>query len=85
MLRYLITQDLLSTGGRNLLDKYDWSPSLLLSNVYKEHEWLPWKFAVCPQNFWDDKINQKKFLDWLGKQLKIKHLSDWYNVSLKVL
>ena len=28
--------------------------------------------------------NQRKFMDWAGKQLKLKDMSDWYQVSCEV-
>jgi hypothetical protein len=49
--------------------------------MYPEYEWLPWKFDMCPNNFWEDVKNQKRFLDWAGKELKIKEMSDWYKIS----
>jgi hypothetical protein len=65
--------------------KYNDSPSLLLSNVYPEYEWLPWRFVNGPKNFWNDVNNSKKFLDWAGKQLGVKEINDWHRVSTKVL
>ena len=60
------------------------SLSKLLANVYPEYEWLPWRFSKCPQNYWGDVNNQKKFVNWAGKELKIKELSDWYKVTNQV-
>jgi hypothetical protein len=74
----------LESGARDILDKYKWSSPLLLSAVYPEHEWLPWKFASCPPNYWDNVNNQRKFIEWAGKQLNIKDMSDWYKVTNKV-
>jgi hypothetical protein len=60
------------------------SPMLLLSTVYPEYEWLPWKFVRSQNQFWNDPKNQRKFMDWAGKQLQIKEMSDWYKVTQKV-
>ena len=57
---------------------------MLLSAAFPEYEWLPWKFNKCPRNFWDDLKNQRKFMDWAGKELGIKDMSDWYKVMQKV-
>jgi hypothetical protein len=62
---------------------YEGSPSQLLSGVYSEYEWLPWKFERCPRNFWEDVNNQRRFMEWAGKQLNIKEMSDWYKVTTK--
>ena len=52
-----------------------------MSTAYPDYEWLPWKFPFVNRNFWDDVENQKKWIIWAGKELKIKELSDWYNVK----
>jgi hypothetical protein len=44
---------------------------------------LPWKFLKTPKNYWGDDNNKKKYLYWLGKQLGIKELNDWYKVTPK--
>jgi hypothetical protein len=79
-------QDLCDIGGGSLLNsKYNASPLQLLSDIYPEYNWLPWKFAVrCPRNFWESVENQRKFMDWAGKQLNVKEMSDWYKVSFRV-
>lgn len=64
--------------------KYKGSPYLLLSSVFPEYEWLPWKFAQCPKNYWNDDVNKKKFLDWAGKQLGVNEISDWNKITTKV-
>jgi hypothetical protein len=51
--------------------------------VYPEYQWLPWKFDISPRNFWGNVENQRKFVEFAAKQLKIKDLSDWYNVTHK--
>jgi hypothetical protein len=52
--------------------------------VFPEYNWLPWKFEKASNGYWGTFQNQRKFIDWAGKQLKIKEMSDWYNVSAKV-
>jgi hypothetical protein len=66
------------------LTKHESSPYQLLRAVYPDFEWLPWKFDKCPQNYWGDVKNQRKFLDWAAKELKIAEISDWYRVSVQV-
>ena len=78
-------KDLLELGGSSLLNMNESSLSKLLSVVYPEYNWLTWKFSVSPHNFWSDVKNQRKFMDWAGRELKIKEMSDWYNVSNKVI
>jgi hypothetical protein len=52
--------------------------------VYPEYEWLPWRFNIVLKGFWDDVKNQKKFMDWAGKQLDYKNREDWFKVTTKV-
>ena len=52
--------------------------------MFPNYEWLPWKFNKVSPNFWDVPQNQRKFLDWFAKELNIKEMSDWYNVSVQV-
>ena len=55
-----------------------------VSDVYPDYDWLPWKFEQCPQNYWSDSKNKRKFMDWASNELKLKDMSDWYQVSCEV-
>jgi hypothetical protein len=66
------------------MEKFNESPSYLLSAVFPEQNWLEWKFEQCPKNFWESGKNRRKFLEWASHELKIKELSDWYNVTAQV-
>jgi hypothetical protein len=67
-----------------LISKHNGSLVSLLTSVYTEHEWLPWKFSMCPREYWSNIENQKKYVEWAGKQLNIKEYSDWYKVPARV-
>ena len=71
--------------GATFVRHYNSSPLQILSSAYPDFNWQPWKFAKCPQNFWEDINNQKKFMDWASSELKIKDLSDWYAISHQVI
>jgi hypothetical protein len=71
-------------GVSSLLTKHNFSPSLLLSSMYPDYDWLPWQFDKCPQNYWDSIDHRRKFMEWAGKQLNVKEMEDWYRVSVKV-
>jgi hypothetical protein len=78
-------KDIINVGGVGLLQsKYNHSPSKMLSTVYSEYEWLPWKFILCPKGYWDDMKNQRNFLQYAAKELKVKEFSDWYRVTQQV-
>ena len=70
--------------GNSILAQYNSSLQSILQDLYPNYNWLPWKFENCPRNFWKDIQNQRKFLDWVGNQLNIKEMSDWYKVNPNV-
>jgi hypothetical protein len=75
---------LVDIGGAAILNKFNTSPSQLLNSVYPEYDWLPWKFEKGPSHYWEDVKNQRKFMDWAAKQIGIKEMSDWYNITYQV-
>ncbi len=64
---------------------YNNSPSLLISTVYSEYKWLPWRFSHVPKGYWEDMKNQRNFMDWVGKQLNYNDMEDWYKVTAEVI
>lgn len=56
----------------------------LLVVAYPNYDWLPWKFDKSP-TFWIDPENQRKFIEWAGKQLGVVNMSDWYNITNQVI
>lgn len=78
-----IFEDLKNNHGESLLYYYDNSFVKLLSSVYPDFNWLPWKF-ITPTEYWNDKNNIKKYINWLTEQLNIKSMEDWYSVSVQV-
>ncbi len=71
----------MNIGGSGLLQKYGTSAANLLRSVYSSHNWLPWKFSIVSREFWNDKRNQKHFFECAGKELNIKEMDDWYNIT----
>jgi len=80
---YNITkEEVIEHGGNNLLSYYEYSPVKALLSIYPEFDWIIWKFRnAVPQGFWKQKINQRQFFDWLGKQLGFNSGPDWYNIT----
>ena len=68
-------------GGGFLVSKYNHSPYQLLTSLYPDHEWLFWKFTVAPNNSWDSKENQLKYMGWLGEQFRYNTTEDWYKIT----
>lgn len=67
--------------GNTLLKIYGYNLYNMLSDIYPEYEWLPWKFVKAPGNFWKDIKNQRKFFDWVGKTLGVSNFDGWYSVK----
>jgi hypothetical protein len=72
-------------GGEQLLRVFLDSPIKLLSSIYPDYEWLPWKFGRAPRDFWTNPKNQRNFLEYVAKELNIKEMKDWYKVTTEVL
>ena len=70
--------------GTSLLRLYEDSPSKLIISFFPQFPWIPWKFNV-PNNFWADPFNQKQYMIWLGKELKIASMDDWYHITKEVI
>jgi len=72
-------------GGIALLDNlYNSSLIQAFEDVYSNHNWFVWKFSQnVPSNYWNNKNNQLKFLNELGKQLGFNQMNDWYNITVK--
>ena len=84
---YKVTQeDIHKNGGRGPLDYYNNSPSQALATVYPQHKWEPWKFQSVPKGYWEKLMSNPTSITavvgWSGEQLCIKHLDDWYRISM---
>ncbi len=54
--------------------------------IYPEYKWLPWKFNMMTHKiFWNDKNNQKVFLDYVAKELNFMSKEDWYTITEEVI
>ncbi len=49
------------------------------------HNWDLTKFRKMPQKYWDDKRNQRSFMDQLAKKLNIVDQDGWYQITKKAL
>jgi hypothetical protein len=60
-----------TAAWRLIAGQYSGSLLKALSDVYRDHKWLPWKFQQVSAGFWDSPANQRDYFDWLGKELGI--------------
>lgn len=69
---YHLTQtDVIKYGGTGLMAKYRNNISLMLSVIYPDHEWLPWKFSALPKKFFKSTTNLKQFFKYMENALSI--------------
>jgi hypothetical protein len=64
-----------------LLRAFKGSLASVLQACYPNHEWQPWKFQKAPSRFWKSTANQRAYLIWLAKTLKIASPADWYTIT----
>ena len=80
---YTITQKQIhQNGGVSLLNKYGGSPSKLVMAVYVTHQWQQSRFNT-QHGYWNNKNNQRDFMDQLGNTLRYKEINAWYTVTQK--
>jgi hypothetical protein len=68
-------------SGNMIKDFYKGDLRTALKKYYPHHQWLEWKFAAVPRNFWLDIENRRAFFVWLGEQLRVSTMDDWYQVA----
>jgi hypothetical protein len=75
---YQVTAKQISdNGGYTLMSKYNNSVLQLVSTVFPDHVWLPWKFASnVPDRFWDMTGNLRWYFDWLIQEKKLSGPQD---------
>ncbi len=73
-------------GGGGLLNKvYNGSISLLVSTVYPEHKWLPWKFHRLPKDYNISQSSKQEIIEFLKEKFDIINKDDWNKVTLEVI
>ena len=74
----------MKNGGSSIIAIYG-SLAKLLESIYPQYEWLPWRFSSLSPDFWNNKENQLKYINWLSQKLNIQSMEDWYKVKFKVV
>lgn len=54
----------------------------MLSAVYSEHKFVPWRFAALPRNIVVDEPMAREVVDYIEGNLKLSKGEDWYQVSM---
>ena len=62
--------------GTTLLQKYHNSPSLVVSSVFSDFEYLPWLFSKSPAKYFQLLENRLKYINWLVEKTKVPSVHD---------
>jgi hypothetical protein len=57
----------------------------MLTTLYPEYDFLPWKFKIKSSSMADDRAVRSKTLDYVEKELNIAKPEDWYRISKQQL
>jgi len=79
--------------GEPLLRLYNNSVLRMVRDIFPEHVWFPWRFSQTPRFWWNDKNNQKFFLEEeilpalqrMYPDNESDRLSLFYNITVKIL
>ncbi len=64
--------------GIQLLKAYENSFLNMVTSIYPDHIWKPWKFSdKLSPNFWVNTDNQRAFLDHCAEKLGIRTYDEW--------
>lgn len=80
---YNINQEIIFKNDGSGLIKKAGSLINLLKIFYPDYVWLEWKLKKT-ENFWVNIDNQRKYMDWLFKELKYETMEDWYKTSILI-
>jgi hypothetical protein len=53
--------------------------------AYPEHDWHPWEFTYTPHGIWDDATVQRKYMEWVAKEINLDTMEKWYSVKALTL
>jgi hypothetical protein len=75
-------QTVVAYKGGGVLANYGNSIFKALNAVYPEMNFKSWQFAKAPNSFWEDDANQREYLEYIGKQLNVNIMEDWYKITM---
>jgi hypothetical protein len=81
---YQVTiRDFARNGGSGLMDHYHYSPPQAVMDLIPGRNWCEWKFRQVPDGFWEAAQNRRRYMRWLGKELRFRRPEDWYRIQIK--
>ena len=74
---------MLKLGGSSILSLYNYSPSKLVTTLFPNYDWLPWKFNLS-SGVRKNKQIARDFMESLKKKLDYNDYKDWYQINNQV-
>ncbi len=68
-------------GSSILLHCWGGSAVRAVMETFPDHDWKEWRFVSCPRRFWSDRKNHRRYMEWLGEQIGVRELADWYRFT----
>lgn len=78
------SSEVIKRGGKKLIEMYEGSMYDILKDTYRMHVWnaYGWKKK---KEYWKEKKNQRHFMDYLVKELKLRMPDGLYTISAEEL
>lgn len=74
--------DFVRNHGRSLLhNHYGHLAVRAVIENFPEHDWKEWLFPQVPNGFWEDPVNRRRYMNWLGGQLGFTRPEHWYAIT----
>lgn len=68
--------DFKSNRGSALLRLFDFPTLAIVTATYPDFEFLPWFFTQIPTNYFKNKENRVKYMNWLMKKIGVSNYSE---------
>jgi hypothetical protein len=75
--------DIEKLGGASIIKMYGGSVYRMLAAIYPSHRWVEFKFQ--DRISWSSVDTHRAFLDWVGSELKLQSMEDWYHVTVPMV
>lgn len=80
----LKASDLINNAGSGIISQKPHKSIIeLLKSAFPEYNWIEWKFVRVANCFWESKANQRTYLLWLFKELRLKFPDDAMELQKK--
>jgi len=66
---------------KSFLNYYAGSPTAAIIDYIPDFEFHEWFFTSVHREFWADRENRRRYMEWLGQKLNFDNLDDWYKIT----